>query len=117
MTGAPHVTHCVRCCARARAALCRIVEGCLDDCVAHFIAALLTQLKSVLDEDIAAIRKDDKKIREFFAKFVRPEKVGGGLSGLQGGLRVEARVVESSGGDLLQSWVAGCAVRACQRGG
>jgi hypothetical protein len=55
------------------------VEGCLDECVAHFIAALLTQLKSVLDDDIAAIRKDDKKIRDFFAKFVKPERVGGAV--------------------------------------
>lgn len=53
----------------------RVAEGCLHDCVAHFMAALLTQLKTVLDDDIAAIRRDEAKIREFFGGFVKPEKV------------------------------------------
>jgi hypothetical protein len=44
--------------------------------VAHFVAALLSFLKGVTEDDVAAIRRDDARIRQFFARFTKPEKVG-----------------------------------------
>ncbi|KAI3425101.1 hypothetical protein D9Q98_008479 [Chlorella vulgaris] len=53
----------------------RLAEALLEECMAHFVAALLSFLKGVTEDDVAAIRRDDARIRQFFARFTKPEKV------------------------------------------
>ena len=54
----------------------RLAEALLDECVAHYVAAVLSFLRGVSEEDVAALRRDDAKIRQFFARYTKPEKVG-----------------------------------------
>lgn len=49
--------------------------------MAHYVGALLSFLRGVTEEEVAAIRRDDARIRQFFAAYTKPEKVGGGIDG------------------------------------
>lgn len=53
----------------------RLAEGLLEECVAHYVAAMLCNLRSVTEADVAAARRDDARIRQFFAAYTKPEKV------------------------------------------
>lgn len=56
----------------------RVAEALLEEAVSYYVAALLTNLKAVSDEDLGRIRRDAAKLRDFFARFTKPEKVGWG---------------------------------------
>lgn len=43
--------------------------------MAHYLAALLTCLRSVSEEEVAAIRRDDDALRRFFAAYAKADKV------------------------------------------
>ncbi|KAI7841448.1 hypothetical protein COHA_004843 [Chlorella ohadii] len=53
----------------------RLAEGLLEESVAHYVAAMLCNLRGVTEADVAASRRDDARIRQFFAAYTKPEKV------------------------------------------
>eukprot|EP00887_Chlorella_sp_A99_P000004 scaffold16.g4.t1 len=52
-----------------------VAEALLEETVAHYMAALLSFLRGVSDDDLGRVRRDDARLREFFARFTKPEKV------------------------------------------
>ncbi len=44
--------------------------------MAHYVGAVLCFLRGVTEEEVAALARDDARIRAFFARHVRPDKVG-----------------------------------------
>lgn len=44
----------------------RMVERVMEECVSHFLAATLTQLRMVRNEDLTALRRDVTKLTAFF---------------------------------------------------
>lgn len=55
--------------------LCRLAVACLEETMAHFIAALLTYSKSITDAFLKQIERDYAQICEFFEKYCIKEKV------------------------------------------
>ncbi|KAL4437795.1 hypothetical protein ABPG77_005707 [Micractinium sp. CCAP 211/92] len=53
----------------------RLAEALLEECVAHYVGAVLCFLRGVTEEEVAALARDDARIRAFFARHVRPDKV------------------------------------------
>lgn len=53
----------------------RLAEALLEECVAHYVGAVLCFLRGVTEGEVAALARDDARIRAFFAAHVKPEKV------------------------------------------
>ena len=54
----------------------RLAEALLEECVAHFVAAVVSFLRSVTEDEVAAIRRDYDRLRQFFARYTKADKVG-----------------------------------------
>ena len=52
-----------------------VAEALLEECVAYYIAALITNVRGVSEQEIACIRNDSKQLAGFFARFTKPDKV------------------------------------------
>lgn len=71
---------------QSRPAARRLAEALLEECVAHYVGAVLCFLRGVTEEEVAALARDDARIRAFFTQHVKPDKVGGaGAWGAQPG--------------------------------
>lgn len=45
----------------------------LSECVSHFLAAIMTQLRTIHEQEMHALRRDHANLAAFFATFVPPE--------------------------------------------
>ena len=54
---------------------CRLSEACLDETVAHLVAALLLNTRSITDDTVARMDADAQEVSRCFAKFQKPERV------------------------------------------
>ena len=52
----------------------RLVDLCLEEAVAHFVAALVTYAKSITDASLEAIQRDHDDISKFFEAFCSKER-------------------------------------------
>lgn len=55
-------------------AVIRLSEACLEETVAHLVAALLLNTRTVSDDAVARMDADAQEISRFFAKFQKPER-------------------------------------------
>lgn len=54
----------------------RLAEAFLEECVAYYLAAALTHMRTVNDDDLAGIRRDVGQLRTFFGGIIKADKVG-----------------------------------------
>ena len=54
---------------------CRLSEACLEETVAHLVAALLLNTRSITDDTVARMDADAQEVSRCFAKFQKPERV------------------------------------------
>jgi hypothetical protein len=54
---------------------CRLAVACLEETIAHFIAALLTYTKSITDAFLKQVERDREQICDFFDRHCIREKV------------------------------------------
>lgn len=53
----------------------RLVDLCLEEAVAHFVAALVTYAKNITDASLEAIQRDHDEISKFFEVLCSKERV------------------------------------------
>lgn len=53
----------------------RLVDLCLEEAVAHFVAALVTYAKNITDASLEAIQRDHDEISKFFEALCSKERV------------------------------------------
>lgn len=53
----------------------RLVDLCLEEGIAHFVAALVTYAKSITDASVEAIKRDHDEICKFFETLCSKERV------------------------------------------
>ena len=53
----------------------RLVEQCLEQTVARYVAAMVTYIKQISDDILAIMQKDSEAISSVFEEFIKPEKV------------------------------------------
>lgn len=58
---------------------CRLSDACLEETIAHLVAAVLVNTRSISDESVARMDYDAQDVSAFFSKFQKPERVRCGL--------------------------------------
>ncbi|PSC69331.1 exocyst complex component Sec6 [Micractinium conductrix] len=76
----------------------RLAEALLEETVAHYVAGVLCFLRGVSEEDLAALQRDDARIRAFFTKYTKMDKVVRECQPL-------AELREFLGGDSVEAFV------------
>ena len=55
--------------------ICRLCETALEETVSHFMAAVLTQTRTITEQGVQALQSDHDQLVQFFQQNCKPDRV------------------------------------------
>lgn len=98
--------------------MCRLVERCLEETVARFIAAFLTHIKTITEEVLVHIQQDIDAISKAFEAHLKPDKVRGCSRSLCSPNHLSAichttHTFAGTGSRIQTTWASGAGQKGC----